>query len=165
LGQPTGDRDVQGLDSFVARHDVRQQLAQDQLLVRPHRSLQRPAQLRDLFAPRAADPLGQHVGVRLPGQQLLQHLLSGAHARNVIGHAAEFDVGSFQRAHQALGYATPEQWYRPAAEFGGAPGTWTAMPPGRDRGRKPATERPAGGPILSSGEDFESDLQTGRRRG
>jgi putative transposase len=70
------------------------------------------------------------------------------------GLARWFTHYNTERPHQALGQATPEQWYRQAAEFGGAPRTWAAMQPGRDRGRKPATERPAGGPILSSGEDF-----------
>jgi putative transposase len=41
------------------------------------------------------------------------------------------------RPHQALGHATPEQWYRGAKEFGGAPRTWEAMQPGRAQERKP----------------------------
>lgn len=58
------------------------------------------------------------------------------------------------RPHQALANATPERWYREAAEFGGAPRTWAAMQPGSVWDRKPAAARPVALPLPSAPDDF-----------
>jgi putative transposase len=58
------------------------------------------------------------------------------------------------RPHQALENATPERWYREAAEFGGAPRTWAAMQPGGVWDRKPTAAIPVSLPPSPSADDF-----------
>ena len=47
------------------------------------------------------------------------------------------------RPHQALGQATPAQWYRSAESYGGKPPTWQNLQaPGADRKPGPARAEP-----------------------
>jgi putative transposase len=43
-----------------------------------------------------------------------------------------FESYNEERPHQALGNATPGQWYRNAESYGGKPAQWAAMQPPRD---------------------------------
>ena len=49
----------------------------------------------------------------------------GLSAGRGLGHW--FEHYNEQRPHQALGYATPADWYRSPESYGGRPATWTAM--------------------------------------
>jgi putative transposase len=59
-----------------------------------------------------------------------------------------------ERPHQALDYATPEQWYRSPADYGGAPSTWEAMKPARPARRKGITATTASLPTPPLRDDF-----------
>ena len=70
------------------------------------------------------------------------------------GLAGWFTHYNTERPHQALGHATPEQWYRQGAEFGGAPRTWAAMQPGLIPGPKSASPMPRPMPPPPAADDF-----------
>jgi putative transposase len=57
------------------------------------------------------------------------------------------------RPHQALGYATPAQWYRLAESYGGRPANWKAMQLVREQASAGNVE-PGAGPESTAGNEF-----------